>query len=116
MSIVYFSVSKIHLTDNYIQESSNNDCVVNLKNFEISDELGQNFSGSQIYPSTESPKEGSKRINEKVDFNVLRDPNISLGLKNYGENVCFFNSVMQVLYCLLLFRDYMSKLGPQISL
>ena len=40
MSTVYFPVSKIHLTDNYMRESSNNDCVVNVKNFEISDELG----------------------------------------------------------------------------
>ena len=57
MSTIYFPVSKIHLTDNYIKESSNNDCVVNVKNFELSDDLGQNLSGSQIYPSTESPKE-----------------------------------------------------------
>ena len=39
MSTVYFPVTKIHLTDNYTRESSNNDCVVNVKNFEISDEL-----------------------------------------------------------------------------
>ena len=40
MSTVYFPLSKIHLTDNYMRESSNNDCVVNVKNLEISDELG----------------------------------------------------------------------------
>ena len=110
MSTVYFPVSKIHLTLYYIKKSSNNDFVVNVKNFEISDEPGQNLSGWQIYPSTESPKESSKRISEKVDFNVVKDPNIPLGLINYGENVCFFNSVIQVLYCLPLFRDCMNKL------
>ena len=95
MSTVYFSASKIHLTDNYMKESSNNDCFVNVKNFETSDELGQNLSGWQIYPSTESPKESSKRIGEKLDFNVVRDVNIPLGLINYGESVCFLNSVIQ---------------------
>ena len=44
MSTVYFPVSKIHLTDDYMKKSSNNDCVVNAKNFEISDEAGQNLS------------------------------------------------------------------------
>ena len=52
----------------------------------------------QIYPNT--PRKGSKRISRKVDFNILRDPNIPLGLKNCGENVCFFISVIQVLYSL----------------
>ena len=121
MSTVYFPVSKIHLTDNYMKESSNNDFVENMKNFEISDELGQNLSGWQIYPSTESPKESSKTISDKVDFNVARDPNIPLGLANFGENTetmeknCFFNSVIQVLYCLPLFRDYMKTLGPSVK-
>ena len=31
---------------------------------------------------------------------------------NYGENICFFNSIIQVLYSLLVFRDYINKLGP----
>ena len=43
-----------------------------MKDFEISDELGQNLSGCQIYSSTESPKEGSKINSGKVDFNVVR--------------------------------------------
>ena len=115
MSTVYFPVSKIHLTDNYMKKSSNNDCVVTVKNFEISNELGQNLSGCQIYTSTESPKEISKRISEKVDFNVVRDPNIPLRLINYGKNVCFFNSIIQVLYCLPLFRHYVKKLGPSVK-
>ena len=31
---------------------------------------------------------------------------------NNGENVCFFNSVMQVLYSLPLFKDYINQLQP----
>ena len=38
----------------------------------------KNLSLCQIYPSTESLEENSKRINGKVDFNVVRDPNILL--------------------------------------
>ena len=115
MSTVYFPLSKIQLTDGYMKESSNNDCVVNLKNFEISDEVGQNLSGWQIHPMTESPKESSKIISEKVDFIVVRDPNILLGLINYGENVCFFKSFIQSWYCLPSSRDYVNKLGPPVK-
>lgn len=49
------------------------------------------MSGSKIYPSTaqksesESPRGVSKRINRKVDFNIIRSPNILLGLKNLDE-------------------------------
>ena len=31
---------------------------------------------------------------------------------NNGENVCFFNSAMQVLYSLPFFRDYINQLEP----
>ena len=79
------------------------------------DELGQNLLGWQIYPSTESPGESSKRISGKTDFNVVRDPNIPLGLINYEENVCFFNSVIEVLYYLPLIRDYINKLRPPVK-
>ena len=96
MSTVYFPVSKIYSTDSYLKENSNNYCVVNVKNFEICDEVGQNLSGWQIHLRTESVKENSKRINEKLDFNVVRDQNIPLGLINCGENVYFFSSVIQV--------------------
>ena len=51
----------------------------------------------------------SERISSKADFNVIRDRNIALGLKNYGENVCFFNSAIQVLYFLPVCRDYINK-------
>ena len=57
----------------------------------------------------------SKRISSKVDFNVIRDSNISVGLINNGENVCFFNPVMHVLYSLPLFRDYIDKLRPPVK-
>ena len=40
--------------------------------------LVKNLSLCQSYPSTESLEENSKRINGKVDFNVVRDPNILL--------------------------------------
>ena len=40
-----------------MKENSNNDYSVNVKNFEICDEPGQNLSERQIYPSAESPKE-----------------------------------------------------------
>ena len=113
MSTVYFPVSKIHIANNYMKQNSNKDCVENVKNVEIGDEFGQNLSGRQIYPSTESRGESSKRISGKVDFNVARDPNIPLGLINYGENSCFFNSVIQVLYYLPLFRDYINKLSKE---
>ena len=49
MSTVYFPLSEIHLTDNCMKENSNKDCAVNVKNAEISDELGENLSGWQIY-------------------------------------------------------------------
>ena len=45
MSIFYLPVAKIHLTDNYMKENSNNDCAVNVKNIEINYELCQNLSG-----------------------------------------------------------------------
>ena len=42
--------------------------------------------------------------NVKVDSSVIRDETAALGLTDNRENVCFFNSVMQVLYSLPLFR------------
>ena len=81
-----------------------------MKIFEISDELGQNLSGWQIYSGTESPKESSKAISEKENVHVVRDPNIPSGLIKYVENVFFFSSVIQVLYCLPLFGGYLNKL------
>ena len=76
-----------------MKENSNTDSVVNVKSDEISNELGQNLSGLQIYPNfaqnseSESPAERSKIISRKVYLNAIRDPNILLGPINYGENV-----------------------------
>ena len=121
MPIVYFSVSKYHLTNIYKKENSNTDCVVNMKSVEISNELGQSLPGLQINPDFaqnsefESLTGRSKRISCKVDFNVLRDPNIPLGLKNFEENVCFFSCAVVVLYSLPVFRDYINKLRPPVK-
>ena len=38
-----------------------------------------------------------------------------LGPINYGVNACFLNSVVQVLYCLPLFREYIRKIQPSIK-
>ena len=87
MSTVYFSVSKYHLTNIYMRENSNTDCVVNVKIVEISNELGQSLLELQIYPNfiqnseSESRAGRSTKISSKVHFNVIRDPNIPLGLK-----------------------------------
>ena len=51
----------------------------------------------------------SKRISSKVGFNVIRS--VELGLINCGENVCFFNSVIQDFYSLPILRNYI-KLRP----
>ena len=111
MFTVYFPVSKYHLTNINMKESAKTDCVVNKKSVEISNELGQSLLGVQIYPNfgqnseSESFAGRSKSISKKLDFNIIRDPCIPLGLVNYGENVCFFNSVIQVLYSLSVSRD-----------
>ena len=34
---------------------------------------------------------------------------------NYEENVCFFNSVIQVLYLLPVCRDYINKSQPPVK-
>ena len=51
----------------------------------------------------------------KVDSSVVRDPSIPLGPINYGENICFFNSIIRVLYWLPLFRNYINKLRPPVK-
>ena len=71
MSTVYFPVSKYHLTNINMKESSNTDCVVNKKSVEISNELGQSLLGKQFYSSfgqnseSESFAGRSKRISSK---------------------------------------------------
>ena len=86
---VYLPVSKCHLGDNFMKKSLNSDC----ENFKMSNVLAQNIPGLKIYPSTarksksESQGEESKRISRKVDLNLIRSLNITLDLKNLGENV-----------------------------
>ena len=83
-----------------MKENSNTDSVVNVESVEISNELGQSLPGLQIYPNFTQNSESelvtgrSKRISSKIDLNVIRDPNIPLGLMNYGENILvFFTSI-----------------------
>ena len=52
MTTILFLVSNIHLTGNFMNRNSDNGFVVNVKNVETSDEVGQNLSGWQNYPST----------------------------------------------------------------
>ena len=88
---------------------------------EIRNELGQSLLGLQIYPNFAQNSESelltgrSKRIGSKVDFNVIKDPNMPLGLRSYGGNIWFFSSVIQVLHSLLVFRDYINKLQPSVK-
>ena len=78
-----------------MKQNSNTDCVVNVKSVGISNELFQSLLGLQIYPDfTQNIETGSLtgrsiRVSLKVDFNVMRDSNIQLGLINYGENIAF---------------------------
>ena len=64
---------------------------------------------------SESLTERSKRTSWNVDFNVVRVPYTLLGPINYGKYVCFFNSVVQVLYYLPIFRDYINKLRTLVK-
>ena len=65
---------------------------MNVKIVEISNELGQNLSGLQIHPNfdlngeSESLAGRCKRISSKVNLIVVRDPNIPLGLINWGKS------------------------------
>ena len=54
-----------------------------------------------------------QRADNEIDLNIssnVRNPNIPLGLLNRGENVCFFNCVVQVLYAIPAFRDFLQGL------
>ena len=61
-----------------------------------------------------TPIKQKKCVDEiSIDFNIsssVRDCNIPLGLLNLGENVCFFNSVVQALYSITTFREYVLQL------
>ena len=90
----------------YMKENLNTDCVVNVKSAEISYELDQNLSGLQIYPNVVKNSESvslaakrSSRISWKVDFSVLRYPNIPLGLITMGK--MFASSTLPYKSCVL---------------
>ena len=78
---------------------------MNVKSVKISNELGQNLRRWKIFPNfaqnseSESVTERSKRISSKVDFNIVRDPNILLGLQNYEK--MFASSTLSNKYCIL---------------
>ena len=62
-----------------------------------------------------TPNKQKKCVVEDIDFNIsynVREPSVPLGLLNQGENVCFFNSIVQVLYSLPAFRDFMQQILP----
>ena len=44
-----------------------------------------------------------------IDFTQLNDYTIPMGLRNPGVNVCFFNSVIQILFALAEFRVYLQN-------
>ena len=119
MSTVYFPVSKYYLTNTNMKECWNTDCVVNKRSVEISNELCQSLLGVQIYlnfgQNSESESFGGRpiRISSKVDFNIIRDSNILLGLVNCGENVCFFNFAIQFLYSLSVVKHIYNHLSKE---
>ena len=115
-SIDYFSVPKYHLINIFLKENSNIYCVVDVKGYEISNELSQHLSEIQIYPNF-AQNEESQSITEKdpkqlvekymsIRTKYLREPNILLGPIDCGEYVCFLNSAIQVFNFVLVLRDY----------
>ena len=113
MSTVYFLVSKYHLININMKESSNTYLVVNKKSVEINNELGQSLLGVQIYPNSESESfvGRSKKISSKVDFNINRDPNIPLLGKMCASLTlsCKSYILYQYLEIILTNYDHLSK-------
>ena len=65
------------------------------------------------FRGTPKKQKFEKVENVDVDFNIcynIPNSNAPLGLLNHGENVCFFNSVLQVLYSLPMFRQFVHEL------
>ena len=138
----YFPVLNNHLTDN-IDVITGNEYLTSATNVEISPEL-DDLSKLPMMNSPSSrektPKKGrvkkstsfretpskKKPVADRtidIEFNTspllitnVRDPNNPLGLINEGVNVCFFNSVVQVLYSLPLFRNYIRQISPSNSI
>ena len=59
-----------------------------------------------------TPKKIDRRDYGVSPSSQVRDPNAPLGLLNLAENVCFFNSVVQVLYAIPAFRNLVQELVP----
>ena len=83
MATVYFPVLNNYSTDN-IDETPGSECSTSATNIDI---------------------------NHKLDTFTL-DSSIPLGLLNRGENVCFFNCVVQTLYAIPAFRAFIQELVP----
>ena len=74
----------------------------------------QIFSNFALNSESESLTERPKRISSKVDFKIIRDPNIPLGLITMRK--CFLlQLVIQVLYSLPVFGGYINKVRPSIN-
>ena len=97
-----------------MKENSDTNCFVNVKNFEISNELGKHVPEFAQNSESESVTGRFKRISSKVDFNIVTGPNILLGLTNYGKMFAS-STVIQVLYFLPVFRDFINKLLPLVN-
>ena len=83
MATVYFPVLNNYSTDNIDETPGSSEC-----------------STSATYID-----------NHKLDTFTL-DSSIPLGLLNPGENVCFFNCVVQTLYAIPAFRAFIQELVP----
>jgi len=74
-----------------------------------------NFKSAQTSTKIEGLKEAATKANNcdrTIDFNITSTDTkiIPLGLLNRGEIVCFFNSVVQVLYAIPAFNKYVHEL------
>ena len=57
----------------------------------------------------DSPKNRDISEGSSIDFTQLNDYTIPIGLRNPGVNVCFFNSIIQILCTLAEFRVYIQN-------
>ena len=106
--------------DNYYEESYKQ---YMYDEYEYYDELYKEFQGedvTNISPVLQCLNE-TNRLSTQIHENVasisptpimigsLKDPSKPLGLLNEGVNVCFFNSIIQVLYSLPELRAYVES-------
>ena len=58
-----------------------------------------------------TPRKLQKVDEQNVELTIMQSRTAPLGLKNYsGHNVCFFNSVIQVLFSVESFREHIRHL------